>query len=61
VRDLKRIKILLDEIENVWKQYPDLRLMQLLLNAVGTNDNVDHYNTEDDYLLDQLRILYGGN
>ncbi len=61
MRDPKRIKILLDEIENVWKQYPDLRLMQLLLNAVGTNDNVDHYNTEDDYLLDQLRILYGGN
>lgn len=69
MRNPERIDIILHEISNIWRTNPDLRLVQLLLNAIGTfdqsshekrfNDVVkDHYNTEDDVVLDALRKTY---
>ena len=55
MRDPKRIDNLLHVIEVIWKQAPDLRLMQLLLNSLPEGD---HYNTEDDVLEKSLRDLY---
>lgn len=37
-RDKGRIPEVLSKIEKVWKQYPDLRLGQLLLNVCGSKD-----------------------
>ena len=52
MRDPKRISKILKYVEKIWKKNPDLRLMQLLLNART------HYYTEDDDLLDLLAIIY---
>lgn len=46
MRDPKRIKPLLDLIESVWKNYPDLRLCQLLSNQFPSTN--DLYYVEDD-------------
>lgn len=74
MRDPKRIKEILGVIEQVWTKNPDLRLMQLLLNAVGVyyesdcNSRIcgfniceikDHYNTEDTIVLEKLKKTYG--
>lgn len=37
-RDKSRIPEVLSKVEEVWKQYPDLRLGQLLLNVCGQKD-----------------------
>lgn len=68
MRDPKRIKEMLNFISLVWNKNPDLRLMQLLLNALGTFDMRldsnrsfkirDHYNTADDYVLNCLTEFY---
>ena len=52
-RDSGRIPIVLKRIEEIWTQFPDLRLMQLLLNMDVT------YYTEDDALIKKLEKLYG--
>lgn len=69
MRDPKRIKPMLNLIEEIWIKAPDLRLMQLLLNAIGSSTIIntkqkfsvkvyDHYNTEDHYVLEQLQKTY---
>lgn len=50
--DERRAQIL-KEIERVWDRFPDLRLFQLLMNALPRTDNL--YYFEDDELLTQLR------
>lgn len=55
MRNPKRIKQLLRLIENIWKEYPDLRLMQLLENATGNENN---YRLEDDDLIKLLTSCY---
>ena len=55
MRDAGRINKVLSKIRKIWKRYPDLRLMQLLLNAVP--DWVA-YNIEDDKLLINLDETY---
>ena len=57
MRDPKRIDKVLDLIKGVWKQHPDLRLMQLLLNALPSKDQ---YFTEDDSLEYYIKEEYGG-
>ncbi len=52
MRNPKRIPRVLKEIQNIWKQNPDLRLGQLLLN-VDVN-----YWTEEDELLKLLKKTY---
>lgn len=63
MRDPKRLDEILKEIERIWKESPDLRLMQLLLNAVVTIEidgriTIDHYWTEDDAVLEALKKTY---
>ena len=51
-RDPKRIKRILNIIQRIWLTYPDLRLSQLLINAVGTQQLGHH--VEDDELEELL-------
>ncbi len=38
MRDLKRIPIILKRIEAIWLKYPDLRLGQIINNAIHFTD-----------------------
>lgn len=51
MRDPNRIKTILEKIGNAWRCAPDLRLGQLLMNAVESNE-VDLYYIEDEALVD---------
>lgn len=51
MRDPKRIKPILNKIEDIWTKYPDLRLCQLIGNLWGPGDN---YYREDDILMKRL-------
>ncbi len=51
MRDAKRIPRVLKEVEKVWKQQPDLRLMQLL-TLTGVN-----FYTEDEELVERVKKL----
>lgn len=53
MRDPKRIPRVLKEIERIWKKYPDLRLCQLIINAIPPTKAVFH--VEEDQLLENLR------
>lgn len=63
---VQRIDNVLDELGGLWKEHPDLRLGQLILNAVHkeyTGNPVDVielllYNIEDYKLLELLNRLY---
>lgn len=51
-RDVGRITTVLSAIETVWKQYPDMRLGQLLINVCGKSDL---FSVEDEKLLERLQ------
>jgi len=53
MRDPKRIKRILKEIERVWIKFPDFRLGQLLVNAV--TDDCCIFYLEDEKLVSLLR------
>lgn len=55
MRDPNRISPTLEAIEAYWKENPDLRLMQLLLNATT---KIDPYYLEDEDLMTLLRRTY---
>lgn len=55
MRDKRRIKDILERLEKVWDEYPDLRLGQLILNVCS--DPVLYY-MEDDELLNKIESLY---
>lgn len=60
MRDPKRIDRILGLVEKIWKLGPDLRLTQLIMNALKIN--TDPYYIEDDKLEQALRDylkLYG--
>lgn len=63
MRDVTRIDRILDKIRTIWYIHPDLRLLQLLQNAVTYNaimlDQNDMYNIEDNQLEKDLDNLYG--
>lgn len=54
MRDPDRIPKILAMIEELWKMYPDQRLMQLLTNTIS---GYDAFNLEDG----QLRALLDGH
>lgn len=54
MRDPDRIRRLLGLIEKIWTRYPDMRLCQIIGNAVPG----DNYHTEDDVLELELQRLY---
>jgi uncharacterized protein YihD (DUF1040 family) len=56
MRDPKRIHEMLRVISKVWYKNPDLRLGQLILNAVTINPNL--YYMEDEQLLEYLKKTY---
>lgn len=48
MRDPKRINRMLKKIKKLWKTYPDMRLTQLIMNALAMNE--DPYYIEDELL-----------
>ena len=55
MRDPMRIMNILQGVQEVWEQFPDLRLGQLLLNA--TDDTILYY-LEDEELVEYLKMFY---
>lgn len=55
MRNPNRIDNILARIKVMWERYPDLRLGQLLSNAVGEGWL---YYVEDDSLIDEMEKLY---
>lgn len=55
MRDINRIDKILEEIKLIWKNVPDLRLGQLLLNVL---QDPALYYVEDDQLIDHLKKFY---
>lgn len=56
MRDPARIEPMLDAIRQVWVRYPDLRLCQLIVNAVPRTEPCPQvFYCEDDVLLERLR------
>ncbi len=55
MRDPKRIPQILNRIEKIWKQNPQLRLTQLIANAINPNY---FYEIEDEILISILEKLY---
>lgn len=51
-RDPGRINAVLSKIETIWRQYPDMRLGQLLINVCGKKDL---FAIEDEALLERLQ------
>lgn len=58
MRDPNRIDGILAKVKEMWEKYPDLRLGQLLSNAVGEGWL---YYVEDDSLIDEMEKLYLGD
>jgi uncharacterized protein YihD (DUF1040 family) len=57
-RDPKRIPEMLEALRAVWEKNPDLRLMQLIVNACHASA-ADLFYYEDDELLKGLRAFEG--
>ena len=53
MRDVNRIPQILDDLKKIWELTPDIRLGQLLLNAVDHNENTLFY-IEDQDLIDRM-------
>jgi uncharacterized protein YihD (DUF1040 family) len=56
MRDPRRIDAVLATVRRVWTLAPDLRLCQLLSNAMGSGIQ-DLYHVEDDVLTGKLNHL----
>lgn len=57
MRDINRIEPTLKEIGKIWKQFPDLRLGQLLEN-ISLEYNSSLFFMEDEDLLRKLKGFY---
>ena len=55
MRNPNRIDRILNEIRIIWKQYPDLRLGQLILNVI---EDPALYYIEDKELVELLKQTY---
>lgn len=55
MRNQNRIDRILNEIRKIWKQYPDLRLGQLILNVI---EDPALYYIEDEELVELLKQTY---
>jgi len=53
MRDPKRIEPIIQLIREIWYEYPDLRLTQLIMNALRLNK--DPYYIEDEQLYQALK------
>lgn len=59
MKDPKRIPNILSEIEKLWLNQPDLRLMQLLINAIRSEDPCSELYSIEDSKLEKRLIEYG--
>jgi len=50
MRDIKRIKRILKQLEYIWSKNPDQRFGQLLINYNLCNDSFSTWNFEDNEL-----------
>lgn len=50
MRDIKRIKPFLEEIEKLWEKVPDWRFGQLIMNVLGTCKKDPFFYEEDEML-----------
>jgi len=50
MRDIKRIKRILKLLERIWKEAPDQRFGQLLINIGLTEDSLRQWQNEDEGL-----------
>jgi hypothetical protein len=58
MRDPERIDRVLTVVRDVWRRYPDLRLGQLIVNAVQTEEPCSQvYSVEDAALVRKLESL----
>jgi uncharacterized protein YihD (DUF1040 family) len=61
MRDAERIERILLKIQEVWEQNPDLRLMQLIINAARPKDPCSElYSLDDSQLEKRLDRLIDG-
>lgn len=60
MRDINRIDKVLEEINEVWKRYPDLRFTQLIVNVMSAKGS-DLYYMEDERFIKILKEFYGEN
>jgi len=56
MRDIKRIRRIIQLISIIWYKNPELRLTQLIMNALAINK--DPYYIEDEKLEEALQKLY---
>jgi uncharacterized protein YihD (DUF1040 family) len=54
MREIERIERILELIKKNWKDYPDLRFGQLLINMKVVADTIPMWNLEDDDLEEHL-------
>ena len=57
MRDTKRIKPFLEEIEKLWEKVPDWRFGQLVMNVLGTCKK-DPFFYEDDEMLELWKEFF---
>lgn len=57
MRDIDRIPVILGKLEKIWKNNPDLRLGQLILNVI--NESILYY-LEDDVIITEIENFYFG-
>ena len=57
MRDIDRIPVILGRFEKIWKNNPDLRLGQLILNVI--NESILYY-LEDDVIITEIENFYFG-
>lgn len=54
-RDEERIDDVLEAVEEYWKEHPDLRLGQLIMNMASRQGHSDCFYIEDETLVRQLQ------
>jgi len=54
MRDEKRIKVILNKIEQIWNDHPDLRFHQLLINIGLMKDDNEFWHIEDNIVIMHL-------
>lgn len=59
MKDKKRISKIIEEVKKVWLRFPNLRLGQLIINAIE-NEKVqpDLYYIEDEKMIEVLKDYY---
>lgn len=60
MRDVNRIKPIMEEMTKMWEKHPDMRLGQLMCNILGQVDsqfNRDPFYVEDDEFIEMIKEI----